>query len=109
MAKVFYHQEQPQWRQIRSEGVSKSESSGIPLLFTLPPVSGKFIQKIQRGEYMDIAGLQRDNMELAHRRSTHEATATNLGLGIQLSHQEVPDLISWVQSFGVYAAVVSVP
>ena len=37
-----------------------------------------------------------------------EIPAAGLGLGVQPSRREVPDLISWVQCFGVYAAVVSV-
>ena len=73
----------------------------------LPPVPGKLVQKIQRGDYVDMAELLRDNMEVERRRASREVTSTNLGLGAQPSRREVPDLISWVQCFGVYAAVVS--
>lgn len=46
-------------------------------------------------------------MELERRRASREVTSANLGLGAQPSRREIPDLISWVQCFGVYAAVVS--
>lgn len=65
---------------------------------------GKLVQKIQRGDYVDMAELLRDNMELERRKASREST---LALGIQPSRREVPDLISWVQCFGVYAAVVT--
>jgi hypothetical protein len=70
----------------------------------LPPVPGKLVQTIQRGDYVDMADLFRDNMELERRKASREST---LALGIQPSRREVPDLISWVQCFGVYAAVVT--
>lgn len=83
-----------------------NESSATSPPFTLgeglPPVPGKLIQKIQRGEYVDMAELLRDNMEL----NAGDPLARHLGM--QPSCQEVPDLISWVQCFGIYAAVVSV-
>ena len=95
-----------------STEVRASSSSEVPAPFTLgeglPPVPGKLVQKIQRGEFVDMAELLRDNMELERRRTAREMPAAGLGLGVQPSRREVPDLISWVQCFGVYAAVVSV-
>ena len=73
----------------------------------LPPVPGRLVQKIQRGDYVDMAELLRDNMELERRKASCESSASALGLGIQPSCREVPNLISWVQCFGVYAAIVS--
>jgi hypothetical protein len=85
-----------------------SGNTDAPASFTLgeglPPVPGKLVQKIQRGDYVDMAELLRDNMELERRKASREST---LALGIQPSRREVPDLISWVQCFGVYAAVVT--
>ena len=65
---------------------------------------GKLVQKIQRGDYVDIAELLRDNMELECRKASCESTPA---LSIQPSRREVPELISWVQCFSVYAAVVT--
>ena len=73
----------------------------------LPPVLGRLIQKIQRGDYVDMAELLCDNMELECRKASHESSASALGLGIQPSCREVPDLISWVQCFGVYSPIMS--
>ena len=67
---------------------------------------GKLVQKIQRGDYVDMAELLRDNMELEHRKASCESTP-GPALGIQPSRREVPDLISWVVCFSVYAAVVT--
>ena len=74
----------------------------------LSPVPGRLVQKIQRGDYIDMSELLRDNMELECQRASDETTGANLGLGDQPSRREVPDLIPWVQCFGVYAAVVNV-
>ena len=71
----------------------------------LSPVPGRLVQKIQRGDYIDMAELLRDNMELERQQASHETTSANLGLRDQPSRREVSDLIPWVQCFGVYAAV----
>ena len=71
----------------------KSSTSGVtPAPFTLgelPAVPGRLVQKIQRGDFVDMAELLRDNMELECRRAAHETPVSNIGLGIQPSHHEV--------------------
>ena len=62
-----------------------TSGSDTPAPFTLgkglPPVPGKLVQKIQRGDYVDMAELLRDNMEVERRRASREVTSTNLPLG----------------------------
>ena len=53
----------------------------------------KLANKICRGEYVDMAELLRDNMELERRRDTHDANTNMYGLTAPPSRREVPDLI----------------
>ena len=74
----------------------------------LPPIPAKLVAKIQRGEFVDMAELLRDNIE-ADRRRTKEGDADPSG-GQPSSSQtrrEIPDLLSWIQCFGVYACIVA--
>ncbi len=71
----------------------------------LPPVPAKLVTKILKGDFVDMAELLRDNIEAERRRTrtTSAETCSNSTPG----RREVPDLFSWVQCFGVYAAVVA--
>ena len=53
-----------------------------------------------------MAELVRDNMELERRRDARDTTTSAFGLRSQPNWWEVPDLLSWVQCFGMYAAVL---
>ena len=69
----------------------------------LPAVPAKLVAKIQRGEYVDMAELLKDNIEAERRRTPQEGLQ-----GGQISRsnrREVPDLLSWLQCFGTYACV----
>ena len=63
------------------------------------------------GEYVDMADLLRDNVEAERRRGavTDNTTCTGGGGGGagKGKRREIPDLLSWVQCFGVYACVVA--
>ena len=80
---------------------SASGNTDAPAPFTLgeglPPVPGKLVQKIQRGDYVDMAELLRDDMELERRKASREST---LALGIQHSAKSPrgarPDLLGTV-------------
>lgn len=76
-------------------------AKGSPL-----PVPAKLVSKIRRGEYVDMSELLRDNMELERRRDSWEVSSNTFGLTPQPRRREVPDLLSWVQCFGMYAAVL---
>ena len=74
------------------------------LIEGLPPVPSKLVARILRGEFVDMAELLRDNLE-AHRRAvSSQSTPTTSG---GRSRREIPDVLSWVQCFGMYMAVVT--
>jgi hypothetical protein len=54
-----------------------------------------------------MAEFLRDNMELERRRDTKETYSNTFGHSPQPNRREMPDLLSWVQCFGMYAAVLS--
>ena len=69
----------------------------------LPPVPAKLVAKIQKGDYVDMAELLRDNMEYECRQATSDSSGSRSG---RANRREVPDLLSWITCFGVYASVV---
>ena len=77
-------------------GVSTSElpKEGASLPFILgeglPPVAAKLVVKIQRGDFVDMAELMRDNME-AERRAEQDG-AIGSPFNKQSRRREVPDL-----------------
>ena len=91
-------------------GVSTSElpKEGASLPFILgeglPPVAAKLVVKIQRGDFVDMAELMRDNME-AERRAEQDG-AIGSPFNKRSRRREVPDLLSWIQCFGTYISVV---
>ena len=73
----------------------------------LPPVPHKLLSRIQRGEYVDMAELLRDNLEAQRRSSSQPASCSSTGSNPSRSRREISDLLSWVQCFGIYIAVVT--
>ena len=76
-----------------------------PFVFSqgFPPVPAKLVGKILRLEFVDMAELLRDNME-AERRGLSQ------GEGSSAKHpqrREVPDILSWIQCFGIYISVMA--
>ena len=71
----------------------------------LPLVPHKLAVRILKGEYIDMAELLRDNLE-AQRRATSSITQSPSPTA-QKHRWEVPDLLSWVQCFGTYMAVIT--
>ena len=68
----------------------------------LPPVPAKLVEKIRRGEFVDMAELLRDNIEAERRRGSASDIKS-----LAQKRREVPDILSWVQCFGAYACVVA--
>ena len=94
-------QEQPEKR--RGKEV-KPPSHPFIISSTLPVVPVKLVKKIWSGEYVDMAELLRDNMEVERRQ---HATEGEGGSGAGTSNRrEIPDLLSWLHCFSLYAAVV---
>ena len=70
----------------------------------LPAVPAKLVAKIQRGEYVDMAELLKDNTEAERHRTPQKRLQG--GQISRSSRREVPDLLSWLQCFGTYACVL---
>ena len=71
----------------------------------LPVVPAKLVKRIVKGEFVDMAELLKDNMEVERRRAAEGETSQAL-LGQRGSRREVPDMLSWLQCFSAYAAVL---
>lgn len=85
----------------------EKESAGQPLNIGegLSPVPAKLVAKILRGEFVDMAELLRDNIEMDRRRGHTEDGQG--GPKSPRQRREVPYLLSWIQCFGVYICVVA--
>ena len=79
-----------------------SEFTPFTLSQGLPPVPARLVAKILKGEFVDMAELLHENMEAERRRPRTSNCDPQSGS----SRRGVPDLLSWIQCFGVYAAVV---
>ncbi len=88
----------------KAQGQYRNSDEGSPFILgeALPVVPGKLVLKIQRGEYVDMAELLKDNVEAERRR----LAAGESGKMSRSSRREVPDMESWLQCFSSYAAVV---
>ena len=74
----------------------------------LPAIPAKLANKIQRGEFVDMAELLKDNIEAERRRVAHgQEGSSSSHTPSRTSRKEVPDLLSWLQCFGKYACVFS--
>ena len=72
---------------------------------SLPPIPTKLVAKIQKGNFMDMAELLRDNKEADKRRTRDGSASSSAGQQAQ-NRREVPDILSWIQCFGVYACIM---
>ena len=83
------------------------EDSPFVISEGLLPVPGKLVKKILKGDFVDMAELLRDNLEADRQVPGREAKNTDGSTSRLASRREVPDLLSWVQCFGVYVCVVA--
>ena len=94
---------------LRAKGGEKTVN-GPPKPFLLseglPPLPAKLVGRIWKGEFIDMAELLRDNLE-AQRRGGWQEMPSSSASGLSRQRREVPDLLSCVQCFGVYTAVVA--
>ena len=73
----------------------------------LPVVPAKLATKIQRGEFVDMADLLKDNLEAERRRLSVAGGVMASLLAGKPPRREVPDLLSWLTSFGMYASILT--
>lgn len=92
----------------KAAGGTEPQSTIKPFILSegLPPVPHKLAARILKGEFIDMAELLRDNLE-AQRRTSAAAQITATAPPAPKSRREIPDLMSWVQCFGTYIAVVT--
>ena len=67
----------------------------------LPPVPPKLVQRL---EFVDMAELLGDNLEVQRRSSVNDLQPTSQSS--KSRRREVLDVLSWAACFGVYAAVL---
>ncbi len=75
-----------------------------PFVFSegFPPVPGELVGKILNREFVDMAELLRDNIEAERRRGQNDGASRP-----KQNRREVPDLLSWIQCFGIYVSVTA--
>ena len=98
---VTFNPQEPA-RKEEKKGVEQ-ECSPFVLSEALPVVPAKLVKRILRGEYVDMSELLSDNLEAERRRALSEMGES----GPRVSRREVPDLLSWLKCFILYAAIVA--
>ena len=73
----------------------------------LPPVPHKLAARILRGEIVDMAELLRYNLEMQRRSSSLPSTQTASAATPAKNRREILDVLSWVQCFGTYMAIIT--
>ena len=87
-----------------TKGGEAGEVAPFVLSEALPVVSGKLVRRILKAEYIDMAELLKDNMEAERRRCATEGAPP--GATSRSARREIPDVLSWLQCFTLYTAVV---
>jgi len=87
--------------------IQDKDNAPFILSEALPVVPARLAKRIVRGDYVDMAELLKDNMEVERRRWAQETESSSSHLsGQRVSRREIPDMLSWLQCFSLYAAVV---
>ncbi len=89
-------------------GAMPQPSRALPLILSpaLPPIPGKLVEKIRKGENPDLKDMLSDNIALAKRlNEAHQAYPSPLHSGSKF--REVTDPLSWVFCFLNFMAVKS--
>ena len=83
------------------------DMEGAPFVLNsvLPVVPARLVRRIAKGDFVDMAELLRDNLEVEQRRA-QSVLDTGQGVAPAGNRREVPDFTSWVQCFTLYASVV---
>lgn len=90
----------------KAKDTSEVQEGQFVISEALPVVPAKIVKRIKKGEYVDMAELLKDNMEMERRRYLTEGRS-NASFPHSQSRREVPDLLSWLHCFSMWAAVVS--
>ena len=92
----------------QSEGCKDSTTQPQAFILSagLAPVPSKLVAKIQKLEFVDMAELLRDNLELQRQMRSQEQLSQPSSQP-RNRQREIPDILSWVSCFGVYMAVLT--
>ena len=85
----------------------ESPTEAFVLGEALPVVPAKLVRRILKAEYVDMAELLKDNMEAERRRWRAEGGQPQGHFTQRTPRREIPDVLSWLQCFNLYAAVVT--
>ena len=89
---------------------ARGEEDSQPFILSegLAPVPAKLVAKILKGDFVDMAELLRDNLEAQRRGILQDPACRDpTPSTVKLNRREIPDVLSWVQCFGIYMAVVA--
>ena len=81
----------------------EQECSPFLLTETLLVVPAKLMRRILKGEYVNMAELLSHNLEVERRRALADYGES----GPRVGRHEVPDLLSWLKCFSLYAVIVA--
>eukprot|EP00731_Ephydatia_muelleri_P026364 Em0018g464a len=91
--------------EVTASGLKKEQSLPFLLSEGLPTIPYKIVKKITNGEFVDMAELLRDNIEAERRASVVEGQKPPKAA--HTARREIPDLLSWVQCFGTFIAIMA--
>ena len=97
----------PQLGQVLSQGgsaVATGTATAFILGEGLPAVPARLVKKILDGEFIDMAELLHDNVEVERRRADQGGPTISEP---RRPRREVPDIMSWLQCFGMFASVLT--
>ena len=92
---------------ITPKKVEGSAESAFILSEALPVVPVKLVKRIHKAEYVDMAELLKDNMEAERRRMLSDSAFPPTHFTNRPVWREIPDMLSWLQCFSLYTAVVA--
>ena len=86
-----------------SQSTSHLQKMLPPVLISggLPPVPAKLVKRTQEGSFVEMAELLPETLSSLE-YGTNEDPA-----GQKQKHQEVSNIVNWVQCFGIYIAIIS--
>ena len=88
----------------KAQGTPSVAAQKFQLGETLPVVPARIVRRVLRGDYVDMAELTEENLELELRRAADGDEAKS---AVPLSRlKAVPDVLTWARSFCLYAGIV---
>ena len=84
-------------------GIPSVAAQKFQLGETLPVVPARIVRRVLHGDYVDMADVTEENLELELRRAADGDEAKSVPLS---RLKAVPDVLTWVRSFCLYAGIV---